>query len=328
MQSGQAILSQDKFDEIQSVADMNIRSIMCVPLVGAAGRALGVLQIDTRDHRTRFQQEDLEVLASVANLAAVAVENTRLHETEIAKLALDHDLHIAHNVQKRFLPCQLPRYDGYEFYHFYEAARQIGGDFFDYIALPDHRLAVVVADVSGKGIPAALMMAKMSAETRYVLVSERDPAAALIRLNAEFCEAGWEDRFVTMAVVVIDLDRHEAQIVNAGHMPPFLRNGAGSVLLLGEQEAGLPLGVSSEFGYRSIAVPLAPGDCLTMFTDGINEAMDPHGTQYGMERLAGQLRRGNLSVRQLGERILDNVKEFAGASAQFDDMCLLCFGRE
>ena len=117
--------------------------------------------------------------------------------------------------------------EGYKFYHFYKAARQIGGDFFDYIALPDDRLAVVVADVSGKGIPAALMMAKMSAETRYVLVSERDPAAALKRLNTDFCEAGWEDRFVTMAVAVIDLARHEVQIVNAGHMAPFLRRSQG-----------------------------------------------------------------------------------------------------
>jgi len=168
----------------------------------------------------------------------------------------------------------------------------------------------------------------MSAETRYVLVSERDPAAALKRLNTDFCEAGWEDRFVTMAVAVIDLARHEVQIVNAGHMAPFLRRSRGDVVSLGEQETGLPLGVSAGVGYRSFAVPLAPGDCLTMFTDGINEAMDPHDTQYGLERLTRQLRRDNLSVRELGEQILEDVKAFAGGSAQFDDMCLLCFGRE
>src|SRR5690606_1730420 len=119
----------------------------------------------------------------------------------------------------------------------------LGGDYYDYVELPGNRLAIVVADVAGKGIPAALLMAKLSADVRYCLAAERDVAKALKCINGAFASAGWQDRFVTCAVAVLDREQHEATIVNAGHLPPLWRRIDGSVTPIGEAETGIPLGI-------------------------------------------------------------------------------------
>ena len=198
------------------------------PLINRDGNSLGVIQIDTLDPRNRFRQDDLDVLVSVACQAAFAVENAQLHEAAMRDQAMRRELAVAHEVQRGFLPSAAPRIPEYDFFEFYEPANQLGGDYYDYVELPGGRLAVVVADVSGKGISASLLMAKLSAETRYCLASEPSPAAAVGRLNRAFCDSGWEDRFVTMVLAVLDPRRHEVTVVNAGHLPPLLRRGPRS----------------------------------------------------------------------------------------------------
>ncbi|HEV3005226.1 MAG TPA: SpoIIE family protein phosphatase, partial [Pirellulales bacterium] len=328
----EAILSADaasdsRFDSSQSIADFRIRSMMCAPLVHSEGHALGVIQIDTLDQRTPFQQDDLDVLASVASQAAFAVENAQLHEAALKRHALERDLQLAHKVQQGFLPSAPPSVEGYEFFNFYEPANQVGGDYFDYVPLPGKRLAVVVADVSGKGMPAALLMAKLSAVTRFTLVVEPDPAAAMSRLNAGVCGPGWEDRFVTMCLAVVDLATHEVQLVNAGHMAPYLRHADRRVEPAGADETGIPLGVSADFEYRPFSLKLGRGEGLFLFTDGFSEAMNMENELYGLERIERQLGGDARSVAQLAEQLLADVKRFVGKRPQSDDMCLLCFGR-
>jgi len=233
MASREAVLSADaatdsRFDMAQSIVDFQIHSMMCAPLVSSEGRVLGVIQIDTTDQRQRFGQDDLEVLASVACQAAIAVENAQLHEIAVQEASLRRELAVAHRVQQGFLPSAPPQLDDYEFFDFYEPAKELGGDYFDYIPLPGGRLAIVLADVSGKGVSASLLMAKLSSEARYCLVSEATPAAAVSRLNGIFCGSRWEDRFVTLVLTVLDPARHEVCLVNAGHMPPLLRHGSGA----------------------------------------------------------------------------------------------------
>ena len=259
MASKEAILSADaatdaRFDMAESIVDFHIRSMMCAPLIDRDGKSLGVIQIDTLDQRNRFQQDDLDVLASVACQAAFAVENAQLHEAAMRDQALKRELAVAHEVQRGFLPSAAPRIPEYDFFEFYEPANQLGGDYYDYVELPGGRLAVVVADVSGKGISASLLMAKLSAETRYCLASEPSPAEAVGRLNRAFCDSGWEDRFVTMVLAVLDPRRHEVTIVNAGHLPPLLRRGPGRVEAVGEAETRLPLGVDHEVDYAQCIV--------------------------------------------------------------------------
>jgi serine phosphatase RsbU (regulator of sigma subunit) len=301
--------------------------MMCAPLVAKDGQALGVIQIDTRDQRQRFTQDDLEVLASVACQAAVAVENAQLHEIKLEEAALRRELALAHRVQQGFLPAAPPQLEAYEFFDFYEPAKELGGDYFDYIPLSGGRLAIVLADVSGKGISAALLMAKLSSEVRYCLVREPTPAEAVCRLNRVFCENRWEDRFVTLVVTVLDPARHEICIVNAGHLPPLLRYASGLVEATGESAGGLPLGIDRQVGYEQMSFSMAPGDSLTMYTDGISEAMNVARDFYGAKRLEAQLSAMVEGVRALGQRILEDVRRFVGGQPQTDDMCVTCFGR-
>jgi serine phosphatase RsbU (regulator of sigma subunit) len=148
------------------------------------------------------------------------------------------------------------------------------------------------------------------------------------RLNRVFCDSAWEDRFVTMVLAVLDPRRHEAMIVNAGHLPPLWRHGSNSVEPIGEEETGLPLGVDRDVDYAPYTQPLAPGDSLTLYTDGITEAMNAASELYGSDRLLTLLQSDVANVSQLGHRILDDVKRFVGGRSQSDDMCLTCFGRE
>lgn len=331
MSSKEAILSLDaasdaRFDTSQSVADFRIRSMMCAPLLDSEGNAVGVIQVDTLDQRTPFHQEDLDLLASVANQAAVAVENAQLHAVALARQAMERDLATAHSVQRGFLPDTPPDVPGYEFFDFYEAANQVGGDYFDYCPLPGRRLAVVVADVAGKGVAAALLMAKLSAEARVSLVSEPSPVKAIQKLNRALTGI-LDDRFVTLVLMVIDLDSHVVTIANAGHLPPIVRRRDGAVELAGEAMSGLPLGVVDDFPYNEFSISLAPGDTLVAYTDGITEARNAADQLYGAERLELNIAKGGADVAALGDSILADVQRFVGKQPQSDDMCLICLGR-
>jgi serine phosphatase RsbU (regulator of sigma subunit) len=332
MESQQAILSADaasdsRFDMSQSIADFRIRSMMCAPLINGDDRSIGVLQLDTSDHRSRFQQDDLDVLAGVASQAAIAIDNAQLHEAAIRQNLIERDLKLAHKVQQGLLPATEPSIEGYHFFDFYEPANQVGGDFFDYISLPGGRLAIVLADVSGKGISAALVMAKLSADVRYSLVSQPSVAKAVQEINSSFVKSGWEDRFVTFVLTVLDPNAHEVTLVNAGHMPPFLRYGKGKVEPVGEEVSGIPLGVDSDFEYESKTIPLGRGEFLATFTDGFSEALNASNELYGLERLRKRIGHAVKDVADLGHVILDDVKSFVGGHPQSDDMCLVCFGR-
>jgi phosphoserine phosphatase RsbU/P len=333
MASKEAILSADaasdiRFKMAESIVDFQIRSFMCAPLINSEGAALGVIQVDTLNRRGRFSQDDLEVLASVACQAAFAVENAQLHEAAMRQQALERDLSLAHEVQRGLLPASSPEIEPYEFFEFYEPANELGGDYYDYVQLPDGRLAVVVADVSGKGISAALLMARLSAETRFCLASAPTPAAAIGRLNRTFFGSGWEDRFVTLVLCVLDPVQHELTIVNAGHLPPLWRHGPANVEAVAEAESRLPLGVDANVTYPQCTIALAPGESILLYTDGITEAMNAADELYGSERLRKQFAAHSGPFSELEGRILDDVKRFVGNRPQSDDMCLLCVGRK
>jgi serine phosphatase RsbU (regulator of sigma subunit) len=333
MRSKEAILSADaaadsRFEMSQSIADFRIRSMMCAPLLDNNGDAMGVLQIDTVDQRNRFEQEDLEVLASVALQAGIAIENAQLHDAVVRQREVERDLQLAKVVQKAFLPEGRPEIDGYEFFDYYQAANHVGGDYYDYISLPNGRTAVIVADVVGHGVAAAMFMAKLSAETRFCLVSEGTPAAAVTILNHRL--SGLQiDRFVTLILVVLDPKTHEATIVNAGHMPPLHRRTDGSVEEPGDDVAGLPVAIADGLEYEQLTIKIEPGETLAMYTDGINEAMDSANNCFGIERIREHVRSGAGSLQELGENIINDVRLWVPRKdQQDDDMCLVCLHRK
>ncbi|MEQ8208489.1 MAG: SpoIIE family protein phosphatase [Lacipirellulaceae bacterium] len=333
MQTQQALLSADaaadeRFNMAQSIADFSIRSLLCAPMVSSEGEALGVIQIDTRDQRSRFTDQDLQVLAGVANQAAIAIDNASMHEEAVKQRALQRDLEVAHEMQQALLPEHAPEAEGYHFFQYYQSALQVGGDYYDYIQLPEGRFAAVVGDVAGKGVSAAILMAKLSSDVRFWLATEPDPAKALSKINQAFSRHGWDDRFVTMVVAVGDPATHELILVNAGHMPPMLRDVQGKVQEVGGDQAGVPLGVIDDFEFEAYRRTLDSGDFLTIFTDGFSEAMNSRRDLFGIERLQETLEDTSVASEELGPHLLKKVRQFAGDFPQSDDMCLVCFGRE
>ena len=330
--SQRAILSADatsdsRFRLNESVVDCNIRSVMCVPFISAEGVVLGVLQVDSRDIQNGFSQDDLEVLAGITGQAGKAVEQATAHDEKVAQEQFKRDLELANRVQQGLLPSVPPEIEGFEVFDFYEAAHQIGGDYFSYIPLSENRLAVVLADVSGKGVSAALVMAALSADVRYTLAIESDVAKAVTLLNSSFMRSGWDDRFATFVVVVLDSTSDVVKVVSAGHLPTYLRKADGSVETVGLEEAGLPLGVDPTFVYEAAEVSVTSGCTLVLYTDGISEAMDHKNELYGLSRLEEVLSEPADSPAAVGRRVLVDVERHAAGQVRSDDMCLVCVGR-
>jgi serine phosphatase RsbU (regulator of sigma subunit)/pSer/pThr/pTyr-binding forkhead associated (FHA) protein len=334
METVQALLSDDaatdsRFGMSQSIADFRIRSVMCAPLWSQDGEAFGVIQLDTQDRNKKFTQDDLKLLVGVASQASIALENAKLHEDLVARERLKRDLELAREVQRGFLPLRPPEVPGYEFYAHYESAFEVGGDYYDFIPLPNQRMAIMLGDVAGKGVPAALLMAKISADARYCMLTEPEPAVAVTRLNALLNQSGLTDRFVTLAAAILDQNNHTVTLVNAGHPSPVLyRRSSGTVEeATSKESAGLPIGVLDGFEYVSTQVTLEPGDSILIFTDGVSEAMDINNTQLGTKGIYAAIQGESFTPKALGERVVKVVKQFASGRSQHDDITLVCFGR-
>ncbi len=327
----QAVLSADaasdqQFDASQSIADFQIRSMMCAPLFDVDGEPIGVLQVDTLERNKQFNEEDLEVLVSVATQAGIAIDNARLHDDALAQAAIKKDLELAAKVQAGFLPNERPHLDGYEFYDYYKAANFIGGDYYDYLEMNNGNLAIIVADVVGHGVAAAMLMAKLSAETRFCLAGTEDVAQAIINLNNRMTGMAL-DRFVTFLLVMINPETHEITLVNAGHMAPFHRKTDGTVDLVGEDFADLPIGIMEDVEYQSYSFQLAAGESLTMYTDGLNEQDNGQDELFGIEAIGELVKQHQDTATERGERILQAVTEFSAGAIQGDDMCLVALNR-
>jgi serine phosphatase RsbU (regulator of sigma subunit) len=196
------------------------------------------------------------------------------------------------------------------------------------VPLPGDRLAVVLADVSGKGVAAALLMAALSADVRYCLASEPDLGQAVARINETFLRGGWDDRFATLIVAVLDPAAHRVTLCNAGHLPAFLRGPGGIVRAVAADLGGLPLGMAAGREFRSCTVDLAPGAALVFCTDGISEALDHEDRCYGLERLETVLAEPiEATAGDLGRRILADVERHAAGQVRSDDICLICLRR-
>jgi serine phosphatase RsbU (regulator of sigma subunit) len=335
LETVQALLSDDashdsRFAMSQSIADFRIRSVMCAPLWSQEGKTFGVIQLDTQDRGKKFTKDDLEFLMGVARQASMAFENAKLHEEQIATERMKRDLELAHEVQRGFLPRRVPEVPGYEFFPYYDSAQEVGGDYYDFIRVSSHRLATLVGDVAGKGVPAALLMAKVSADARFCMLTEADPAAGVTKLNTLLQQAGLSDRFVTLVAAMLETNDHTVTLVNAGHPSPLVYRAASCTLeeATPNEVVGLPLGVVDGFDYASCQVKLGPGDCLLIFTDGVPDAMDTENRQFGVKGIYNAVRGERFTSRTLGECIVKAVKQHAAGRDPHDDITLTCLGRK
>lgn len=332
MESRQAILSSDaasddRFDLSQSIVEFRIRSMMCAPLLDASGNSIGVIQLDTLRSAIAFDQNDLEVLVTVAVQASLALQRADLFKQAELNRQLEQDLRLAHEVQLRFLPQANPKLDDYSFFSHYRPTSQVGGDYFDYIRVSDRQLIVIVADVVGHGVAAALLMAKISAEARFACAIHRDPVVAVRQMNQSLSGLNL-DKFVTLLLGCLDCQTHELTFVNAGHMPPLIRTARNQVSYLSDDRAGLPLGIADDAEYLAETIRLQKGDVVLMYTDGVNESMNEAGEQLGLERLAQEIEQSQAkSPEAVGKTVCQAIKNHVRGYRQFDDICLVSLGR-
>ena len=336
LETAQAFLSDDATQDnrvqlSQSVVDFRIRSVMCVPLANTEGKAFGVIQLDTQERSKKFNKSDLELLCGVANQASIALENARLHTETVAQERLKRDLQLAHDVQLSFLPQKLPEVPGYDFHAFYRAAHMVGGDYYDFIPLSGRRVAMALGDVAGKGVAAALLMAKLSSDARFCFLTEQEPATVVGKLNdLVAAQCAQMDRFVTLAAVALDPTTHVATLVNAGHPSPLLyRQATGTFQeCMTRRQAGMALGIQEGYSYEAIQVVLQPGDALLIFSDGVPDANNVREEQFntkGIQSALSGVTSG--SPRGLIDRLLRAIEVHSAGAKQNDDITMVALGR-
>jgi phosphoserine phosphatase RsbU/P len=332
MEEKKAILSADagsdaRFQAAESISSLSIRSMMCVPLLSMSNEVMGVIHIDTQNPLATFRKDDLEILLAVGGQAALSYESARLLQSYIEKQKQDNEMHIAADVQRALLPDSYPNVPGYAFFTTYEAAQAVGGDYYDIIPLAGGKIALAFGDVAGKGVPASLVMSRLSSAVRTTVEFVQQPEAAVARINNHMCAKAVEGRFVTFVLIILDTLNHTMALANAGHMSPMIRKVDGSIEEFPDGSVGIPLGVMEGFEYDRLERPILPGESVVVYTDGVSEAMNHQSDLYSIERLRETITAAGAEVVKLGTTIRADVKKHANGRPQNDDITLMVFGR-
>lgn len=292
-----------------------------VPLVHH-DRVMGVILLSGKVAGFRYNSEDFTFLAFMANQIVVAMENAKLYHESLEKQRLEEELAVARQIQMGLLPRQLPNQANFEFAAFIEPSRQVGGDFYDFIPLANGRLGVVIADASGKGVPAALLIARMQAMLQSEVRFERSLGEMMSAINRFIVESTSQDRFATCFYVELDFAGGAFRYCNAGHNYPILAKRDGTIEYL--SIGGLLLGAFADVAYETGTGRMEPGDTLVLYTDGVTEAMDNEEIEYGEKRLAEDLLElRSFPAEVICSKTIKKVKQFAGGVGEVDDITLV-----
>ncbi|MBN1668414.1 MAG: SpoIIE family protein phosphatase [Anaerolineales bacterium] len=310
------------------------RSIIAVPLL-VKDRPIGVIELFNKPGG--FSTTDLELLTSIASSAAIAIENARLYLEAIDKGRMERELQMAVSVQTGLLPSKMPALPGYAFAARWQPAREVSGDFYDFIHLHDASqqvfnttapLGMVIADVTDKGIPAALFMAFTRSILRASLDQAITPAEGITKANHLICADSDRGLFVTLFYGQLNPNTGEVLYVNAGHNPP-LHYQAAQERLQRLMPTGIPIGIVEDFSYQQASIHLQPGDFLVCYTDGITEAIDPQQKEFGLERLENTVRQHRLApAEELLQAIESATRAFTGPQGFSDDTTIVVIRRE
>jgi len=319
------IQADEGLREQLSVIQAQIHSAMCVPLWNNQD-IIGLIYCDRASLVEQFTEDDLRLLTLLGNLAAVKIENARLYELSLKKAQLDRELALAVQIQKHFLPRSDPDFAPYEINGSARACRQVGGDYFDYIAVDKDRLAVIIADVSGVGVSASLLMASLRGGLHERFPGAIDVGELASRLNDFVYASSDSHLFISFFLAILDRSKDEVRYVNAGHNPPLVVGRKGPARSL--ETTGLCLGMFPGQPYGEGRIVLAPGDILCLYTDGIVEGRKESGEEYGEERLADKVRELRARpAREILDRIFEDVFAFSGCAEAGDDMTLVVVKR-
>jgi sigma-B regulation protein RsbU (phosphoserine phosphatase) len=314
----------DKLARAQSIVAQNIGSAVCAPLmVGDA--VLGVLYLDFQANRGSVTREDVHLIAQISRFAAAKLETTRLREEAAAKAKLEDELRTAYVIQSRLLPAELPAIEGYAFAGTNKPCRTVSGDYYDVVVRPDGRIYFIMADVSGKGITAALVMSSVATAFSIFTRTDPTPAELLRELNMTLAPKTAPTKFVTMVVGVLDPRTGIVDFANAGHVPPLHVSRSGVAQM---KTTDMVVGLFPAAPYRNQQLTLDPGDSLVLFTDGVTEAENESEDQLGLDPIATLVSafHGHRPDDVLS-RIESYVLEFAGTAPANDDVTMFAMTR-
>ena len=314
--------------ELATLRDSSLgaTSVMVAPLLYAK-QNMGVLALANSRMGSPFSQNDFVVFKSITEQSAFALYNAIIYSEANEKKRLDHDLAIARDIQRILLPAEAPIVNGFEISGMNVPARQVSGDYFDYIKVDDERLGVAIADVSGKGIPASLIMAICRSVLRSQAIGNSSPADVLQKVNRQLYPDIKEDMFISMAYLVLDHVRGGVTLARAGHDAPLLyQQKSQNVTPL--KTPGMVVGIDSGDVFdrltTDVAVPLERNDCILLYTDGITEALDNEGNEFGLERTIGSVQSSAKEGAQaVVTRLIDDLRNFVGSTPQNDDITMI-----
>ncbi len=306
--------------------DASIKSLLVVPLI-VKSKIRGVLTVYNKKEGKNFTDDDLRLLSIIAAQSAQIVENARLHEQEKAFVKMQEELTLAAAIQTELLPAALPEIPGYEVFADTIPAASVGGDSYDIIQSSGAGLALCIADVSGKGMGAALLMANLQATLRATVETRERPSLILDHSNRLLHKSTSAEKFATVFLAMLDPAAHRLTYANAGHDPAILLSADGAMSEL--PSTGLPVGLFEGVGYEESSVMLNPLDTVVIFTDGITESMDISQNQFGRERIMQTVaahRTG--SAKEIGKALFESVAAFSKGAPQSDDRTLLVIRRQ
>jgi sigma-B regulation protein RsbU (phosphoserine phosphatase) len=324
--SGSSVLVRDTatdeaLRERKSIVEQNIRSLMAVPLQ-TGKEIIGIIYVDSPSILRQFTRDDLNLLTVMANVAAVRIEHTRLAEMERARQIMARDLDQAAEIQQRYLPSVAPKVKGLDLAGHNLPCRTVGGDYFDFFPYEGSRVAMVLGDVSGKGMPASLMMMGLQARVQVLAEEPQDLASVMTRLNRLTSANCPENRFITVFFCILNGETGELIYCNAGHNPPLIvRNNGDSEQLQG---GGPVVGILPKMVYSEYRNKLDPGDTLVIYSDGVTEAADPLDEEFETDRLAETVRLSrHLPATEIVANIRQAITKFVGAAPQHDDITVM-----
>ncbi len=315
----------DALRQQKSIVMHSVRSMMAVPLQ-TGDRVIGLIYVDNASFIRPFSQEDLDLLTVMANVAAIRIEHARLTMVEQAEKLMEVELGQASEIQQSLLPHEAPIYEGYDLAGYNLPCRTVGGDYYDFLPYQDGRLGLAVGDVSGKGLPAALLMSSLQARMHMLVETTPDPATAVTILNrnlAERCPAG---KFITFFYGLLDTATGILQFSNAGHNYPLLVRADARIEEL--SGSGLVMGIFPSVTYELQQTKLDRGDMLALFSDGVTEACTADGEEFGDRGLAKfLLARKSESCAEIVEALVDHVRGWCGNASFADDFTIVLVKR-
>jgi len=302
------------------------RTILTAPMRNPQREIIGVVQLLNKKGGP-FTERDERLLTAMATQAAISIENARLYAQEMQQRLINQELETARAIQKSFLPQTVPQHAGWDIGAFWRPMREVAGDFYDFYTLPDGRLAVVIADVSGKGVPAALFMALSVTVLRFAMSLNFAPSELMNHANQAIIANQQSRMFTTAFVGYLDLDSGVLQFASAGHNPPLLyRAATGQCEHL--EASGVAVGVFKEAAYAEETVTLAEGDVLVLYTDGTTEMINAEEEEFGEERLEEfVVQQASRPAEELAALIAKATATFAQAQGAFDDETLVVVKR-